>query len=1022
MKGLVGGIPLALLVAAVANGHGEAVQEEGPVTLIGGPSGDDGGNSAAIAFDSTYGSGVKDNYKDDHSVDLKNTVVGPAPPHPAVPGVHKRGDGSLTFFDGPAGDDGGNSAGFEFDSAYSSVVEDWVKDDHSVDIKNTVITPPPPPFHPHPPHPPVPGFRKRGDPSVTLVGGPSGNDGGNSAEIEFDSSYSSGVKDAYKDTHSVDVDNHIVKPAPVPGSYKRDGGDTTFIGGPSGDDGGNSASFEFDSSYASSVKDWYKDDHSVDIKNHIVQPPPVPGFRKREGGDTTFFGGPSGDDGGNSASFEFDSSYVSSVEDYYKDDHSVDVENHVIHPPPVFHPPPGPGFRKREGGDTTFFGGPSGDDGGNSASFEFDSSYTSSVKDYYKDDHSVDVENHVIHPPPVFHPPPGPGFRKREGGDITFIGGPSGDDGGNSASFEFVNSYASSVKDAYKDDHSVDIKNTVIHPPPVFHPPPVSGFRKRNDGGSHISSPNYHEHAKPAVVEDSGKPAKDGGITFIKGPSGNDGGNSADIEFDSNYASAVEDHYKDDHSVDVKNHIVAPPAVPKGFRKRGSGPVFYDGPSGDDEGNDADFVFDNEYASKVDSHYVDDHSVKAENWIVQVPPPPPPPRPQPPRPQGPPPQAAAPPFAGSQEPPHPQGPPPFAGNPEPPRPQGPPPQAAPPSFAANEEPPRPQGPPAQAAPPSFASNQEPPRPQGPPPQAASPPFPGNPEPPHGVDPIASEPCSTSTFIETVIKTLADEPRPTKPAGPYRPPEHPQPHVPHPKAPSDPGHGFEPTHPAEAAPTGVSPAHEVETPKGHENPGFQKPEPVRPSFTTSKVEAHPQPTAPSYPPQGNPQAHPEGGAPADPGHGQPQADTTPCPTGRPGGHQPEPTAPSYQPHEPQGADPKEAPKHATTAAEPVTSITSTITVSHTSSFAVVPVYMDSNHKTTCTSAAHQRPTDVDAEDNHHAPSSAHSQAVKPSHHAAPSPSPTPSQSMMFTGAAGRIAPAAGVVSAVCGLMAVLAFVL
>jgi hypothetical protein len=107
---------------------------------------------------------------------------------------------------------------------------------------------------------------------------------------------------------------------------------------------------------------------------------------------------------------------------------------------------------------------------------------------------------------------------------------------------------------------------------------------------------------------------------------------------------------------------------------------------------------------------------------------------------------------------------------------------------------------------------------------------------------------------------------------------------------------------------------------------------------------------------------------------------------------------------------------------VTSITSTITVSHTSSFAVVPVYMDSNHKTTCTSGAHQRPTDVDPQDKHHAPSSAHSQAVKPSHHAAPAPSPTPSQSMMFTGTAGRIAPAAGVVSAVCGLMAVLAFVL
>ncbi|EAW25153.1 putative GPI anchored protein [Aspergillus fischeri NRRL 181] len=994
MKGLVGGIPLALLVAAVANGHGEAVQEEGPVTLIGGPSGDDGGNSAAIGFNSSYSSGVKDNYQDDHSVDVNNTVVAAAPPRPPVLGYHKRDDPAVTFLKGPSGNDGGNSAEIEFDSSYASDVEDWYKDDHSLDKENHIITPPP-----------IHGFRRRDDPSVTLVGGPSGNDGGNSVEVEFDSSYASAVKDSYKDDHSVDIDNHIVHPPPAPGFRKRGGGETTFFGGPSGDDGGNSASFEFDSSYASSVKDAYKDDHSVDVKNTIIHPPPVfhppsvPGFHKRDGGDTTFFGGPSGDDGGNSAEVEFESAYVSSVEDYYKDDHSVDVENHIIHPPPVFHPPPVRGFRKREGGDTVFFDGPSGDDGGNSASFEFDSSYDSSVKDVYKDDHSVDVKNTVIHPPPVFHPPPVRGFRKREGGDTVFIDGPSGDDGGNSASFEFDSSYASSVKDAYKDDHSVDVKNTVIHPPPVFHPPPVPGFRKRDDGGSHIGTPNSHKLAKPAASEDSGKSAKDGGITFIKGPSGNDGGNSADVEFDSNYGSAVEDYYKDDHSVDIKNHIVAPPAVPKGFRKRGSGPVFFDGPSGDDEGNDADFLFDNDYSSKVDSHYVDDHSVKAENWIVHVPPPPPPPRPQPPHPQG----------------------PPFL----PPHPQGTPPQAAPPPFAGNAEPPRPQAPPPQAAPPPFASNQEAPRPQAPAPQApapqaAPPPFAGNPEPPHGVAPVASEPCSTSTFIETVIKTLADKPVATKPAAPYRPPEHSQPHVPQPKAPSDPNHGFEPTHPAEAVPTGVSPTHEVEAPKGHENPGFQKPEPARPSFTTSKVEAHPQPTVPSYPPQGNPQAHPEGGAPAGPGHGQPQGDAIPCPTGRPGGHQPEPAAPAYQPHQPQDADPKEAPKHAATAVEPLTSITSTITVSHTSSFAVVPVYMDSNHKTSCTSGAHQRPTDVDAHDNHHAPSSAHSQAVKPTHHAAPSP--TPSQSMLFTGAAGRITPAAGVVSAVCGLMAVLAFVL
>ncbi|GIK03386.1 hypothetical protein Aspvir_007455 [Aspergillus viridinutans] len=969
MKGLVGGIPLALLVAAVANGHGEAGQEEGPVTLIGGPSGDDGGNSAAIAFDSSYSSSVKDTYKDDHSVDLKNTVVVPAPPQPPVSGFRKRDDGETTFFRGPSGNDGGNSAEIEFDSAYASVVEDWYKDDHSTDIKNTVIAPPPPPPHRRPP---MPGFRRRGDPAVT------------------------------------------------------------FIKGPSGDDEGNSAGFEFDSAYSSVVEDWIKDDHSVDIKNTVVTPPPPPpppfhGFRKRQDGDTTFFRGPSGDDGGNSVDVEFDSSYASAVEDWYKDDHSVDIKNHIVQPPPV------PGFRKRGGGDTTFFGGPSGNDGGDSAGFKFDSSYASSVKDAYKDDHSVDVKNTIIHPPPVFHaphvshPPPAPGIDRRDGGDTTFFGGPSGDDGGNSAGFEFDSSYASSVKDYYKDDHSVDVKNTIIHPPPVFHPPPVPGFRKRDDGGSHISTPDYHEHANPAVVEDFGKPTKDGGITFIGGPSGNDGGNSADTDFDNKYSSEVEDHYKDDHSVDIKNHVVAP-AVPKGFRKGGD-PVFFDGPSGDDEGNSAGFDFDDEVFTKVNEHDADDHSVKLENWIVQAPPPPPPPRPQPPRPQAPGLQAPGP-LAPGPLAPGPQAPGPLAPGPQAPRPQAPP---AP--FAGSLEPLEPPHPVAAATSEPCSTSTfletiiktladepvatKPAAPYRPPenPQAPPAPFAGSPEPlepPHPVAPTTSEPCSTSTFLETIIKTLADEPVATKPAAPYRPPENPQAHVPQPNTPSDPAHAVEPTHPAEAVPTGVSPTHEAEAPKGQHNPGFEKPEPC----TSSKGEAHPQPTAPSYPPQGDPHAHPQASAPADPGHGQPQVASTPCPTGGPGGHQPEPTAPS-QPHQPEHVDAKEAPpKHAPTSAEPLTAITSTITVSHTSTFAVVPVYMDGSHKASCTSANHQRPSDVDPQA--HGPSSSTSQAAKPSHHAAASSEP--SQSVMFTGAAGRIAPAAGVVSAVCGLMAVLAFVL
>ncbi|RHZ65160.1 putative GPI anchored protein [Aspergillus thermomutatus] len=833
MKGLVGGIPLALLVAAVANGHGmgqghgDTGHGERPATVIGGPSGDDGGNSAAIGFDSSYSSSVKDTYKDDHSFHLKNHVV--APPPPPVPGFRKRGNGDGTVIKGPSGDDGGNEAEIEFDSAYSSVVEDWVKDDHSADIKNNIFSP---------------GFRKRGDHDATVIGGPSGNDGGNSLEIEFDSSYSSVVEDWYKDDHSLNEENHIVSPPPMPGFRRRGDRGATVIGGPSGNDGGNSAEVDFDSSYDSTVKDWYKDDHSIDIKNDIVHPPPMPGFRKRQG--NTVIGGPSGDDAGNSAEIDFESIYTSSVKDFYKDDHSVDVENHIIHPPPM------PGFRKRQG--NTVIGGPSGDDAGNSAEIEFESTYTSSVKDFYKDDHSVDVENHVIHPPPV------------------------------------------------------------------------PGFRKRDDGGNHVGRPHHDEDGDSTVVGGPGKHAKHHGDTVIGGPSGDDGGSSADTDFDSHYSSEVEDHYKDDHSVDIKNHVFAP-APPMGFRRRG-GPVVIGGPSGDDEGNSASFIFDSDYSSEVNDDYEDDHSVTEENWIGQPPP----------------------------QPPHPYAPP-FGG------------------------------------------------------------------------PAPSKPCSTSTIVETIVRTISEDPAPTKPAVPYHPSEHPHPEStppsvpahessypkPQPSVPSDPSHSSKPsppsytTHPSEAVPTGVSPTHEAEPPKSepsapgyapHE-PGFEKPEPARTPCPSSKSEAHSEPSAPSYPPQQTAHPQPEYSAPAEPSHEpahpKPQVTTTPCPTRKPEGHHPEPTAPPYQPHQPEHSVPEKA-----------TPITSTITVSHTSSFAVVPVYVPSTHKTSCSSEQHQRPSAVDP----------HSNSAPSMHHEAP---PTPSQSAMFTGAAGRMTPA-GAMSAVCGLLAVLAFVL
>ncbi|KAF7172975.1 hypothetical protein CNMCM6106_007103 [Aspergillus hiratsukae] len=774
MKGLVGGIPLALLVAAVANGygvgkdHGDA-RHGGPKAVIGGPSGDDGGNSAAIKFDSSYSSKVKGTYKDDHSFHLKNHVI--APP---MPGFRKLGhrdaghNGATTVIGGPSGDDGGNEASIEFDSDYSSVVEDWYKDDHSVDIKNHIVHPPP-----------VPGFRKRGygdeghDGPTTVIGGPSGDDGGNSVSIEFDSSYSSEVEDWYKDDHSFNEKNHIVSPPPMHGFRRRGDRGAAVIGGPSGDDGGNSAEVEFESSYDSSVKDWYKDDHSIDIDNHIVHPRPMPGFRKRQGNGV--IGGPSGDDGGNSAEVEFESSYESSVKDWYKDDHSVDIKNHIIHPPPVF-------WKRQKG---SVIGGPSGDDGGNSAEVEFESSYASSVKHWYKDDHSADIKNNIIHP----------GYWKRDDGGNhitsphhkddaergdgkhsknkgTVIGGPSGNDGGGSAEIEFESDYSSEVKDHHKDDHSVDIKNHIIHP----------GYWKRDDGGNHITSPHHHEDDDATEDEDHGKHHKHKGDAVIGGPSGNDDGGSAEIEFDSDYSSEVEDHYKDDHSVDIKNHIIHPPPIP-GFRRRDYGlgqggaaghdswhdaTTLIGGPSGDDEGNSANIVFDSDYSSNVDDYYEDDHSVKEENWIVQPPA-------------------------------HPHRPP--------------------------------------------------------------------------------KPCTTSTYLETVVKTLPEEPKPTKPAVP----EHSQEYEPKPSSPSYPTHtskpsysyepnspsypthsskpsySYEPsspshpthtypavpvykpsspsypTHASEAVPSGVSPTHEPEAPKAEYDPGYSKSKPARPPCTSACVQ-------------------------------------------------------------------------------------------------------------------------------------------------------------------------------------------
>jgi hypothetical protein len=193
-------------------------------------------------------------------------------------------------------------------------------------------------------------------------------------------------------------------------------------------------------------------------------------------------------------------------------------------------------------------------------------------------------------------------------------------------------------------------------------------------------------------------------------------------------------------------------------------------------------------------------------------------------------------------------------------------------------------------------------------------------------------------------------------------------------------------------------------------------PAEPAYEPTTTTPCPsrKPSAPSYPAQESANAQPVYSAPTTTSctsskpaetHVQPvysAPTTTPC-TSR------KPTETHVQPVYSAPSEPEPKPEPTTTpctsrwpthtSVEPVTS-TSTITVSRTSSF-----------HTSCTSSQAHRPSDVDA----------HLEVSSTTSHAVKTPCPTPSHSQMFTGAAGRMTPAAGVVSAVFGL-AVLAFVL
>ncbi|CAG8263736.1 unnamed protein product [Penicillium olsonii] len=421
MKGFIGGIPIALLAVAAQAQVAErqnGIGQEGNTVIngpISGPSGKD--------FDSTFTNPYAANINENHQK------------------------------------------------------HEYTKEDHSVNVKHTKE------FHPHS-HgpsvvegPQVPGmgpFAKRQAHGGTAMGGPSGNDGGQSFDLSYTANIKTDVSDTNTDDHSIDLDHTDAYGLPP---WKRSFGNGyeggTAMGGPSGDDEGQSVSLPTTVDVDTSVKDFNKDDHSIDLKHKDAYygHPWKRGFGPHNGG--TAMGGPSGDDGGQSFDLSYTANIKTDVSDTNTDDHSIDLD----HKDSYYGPHWKRGFGFEHGGGTamggpsggekgqhggnggTAMGGPSGDDESDGFSLPTTVNVNSAVNDVNKDDHSIDLK----HKDAYYGHPWKRGFGPQNGG--TAMGGPSGDDEGQSVSLPTTVDVDTSVNDVNKDSHAIDLKHTDVNGP-----------------------------------------------------------------------------------------------------------------------------------------------------------------------------------------------------------------------------------------------------------------------------------------------------------------------------------------------------------------------------------------------------------------------------------------------------------------------------------------------------------------------------------------------------------------------------
>ncbi|KAI2792446.1 hypothetical protein POX_b02484 [Penicillium oxalicum] len=216
----------------------------------------------------------------------------------------------------------------------------------------------------------------------------------------------------------------------------------------------------------------------------------------------------------------------------------------------------------------TVIGGPTGNDEGQVFDMSMIANIQTDIDEYAQDDHSINIKETQIGAPPAFHPSgPHGGMRnpfekrgeKKVGGTViggpssddepfvhgaTVIGGPTGNDPGQTFSAPVSVNVATSVKEHYVDDHSIDVDEKNIYLPPHF--PSHGGHGPAFAHGG----PSRRAYSPDRDVDDS---------TVMGGPTGNDEGSSffhpTSVGVDSN----VDENHQDDHSVDIDSTTVHAP-------------------------------------------------------------------------------------------------------------------------------------------------------------------------------------------------------------------------------------------------------------------------------------------------------------------------------------------------------------------------------------------------------------------------------------------------------------------------------